>query len=258
MVLARHTDGRVIEIAGVTEPDTGKVRFQTLRFASVYWVAQRLLGWVATNPQGVFGSTPGFLPLQNGNVWNFGNGLTIRMTASSNEPNLQGVPLYRFVVSTSEQDLGLWLRRIDSPPFAYGPTEVVGEFSTNGGSDYQDVHDLSLFLPAEVTLGQPMAAILPSLLYEPYGALAPTSPATTVLRVVPTGSDPLQTPVGRFDDVIVLEWSMQSLAPNGSGHSATAKFTFARGVGPVAVEAFGRRGVLQSATVNGLPVSGAR
>lgn len=258
VVLARHTDGRVIEIAGVTEPETGRVRFQTLRFASVYWVAQRLLGWVSTNPQGIFGSVPGFLPLQDGNVWTFTNGLTIRMTASSNEPNLQGVPLYRFVVSTSEEDLGLWLRRIDAPPFAYGPTEVVGEFSTNGGTDYQEVHDLSLFLPAEVTLGQPMLAVIPSLLYEPYGALAPTSPATTVLRVAPTGSDPLQTAVGRFDDVFVLDWSMQSFAPNGGSHAEAAKFTFARGVGPVAVEAFGRRGVLQSATVNGQPVAGAR
>ena len=257
VVLARQQDGRVIEIAGVTEPDTGKVRFQTLNFPAVYWVAQRLLGWVTTNPQGVFGSTPGFLPLQTGNRWNFSNGITITLTASAAEPNLQGVTVFRLLIETPDQNLGLYLRRIDSPPFAYGPTDVLGEYSTNGGTDYQEIHDLSLFLPAEVTLGQPMLSVLPALLYQPYGTAAPTTSATTILRVLPTGVPPLRTAVGRFDDVFQLDWSMEARAPNGARQSAAVVMTLARGVGPIAVQVAGIAGVLTSGTVNGQPIQGA-
>lgn len=257
VVLARQQDGRVVELAGLTELPNATVRFTTLRFPAIYWVAQRQTGWVNTNPQGVFGSRPGFLPLQDGNRWTFTNGIEVTLTASLSEPNLTGVPVHRLLIESPDQNLGLYLRRIDSPPFAYGPTEVVGEFSTNGGTDFQEVHDLNLFLPAEVTLGQQMIALLPSLLFEPYGATSPSTSATTILRVDPTGAAPLRTAVGRFDDVFRLSWSMDLRAPNGAERSAEVVMTLARGVGPVAIEVFGRAGVITSGTVAGAAVVGA-
>jgi hypothetical protein len=249
-------DPRVLEVAGVTEPDTGRAMFQTLNFPARYMVAERLLGWVNTNPTGLFGSTPGMMPLHHGNRWNFNNGLIATMDRTTTEPNLQGAEVFKFTVSSPNENLGFYLRRIDAPPFAYGPTEVVGEFSTNGGTDYQQLHDLSLFLPAEVTLGQPMIAVLPALVYEPYGSTGASSAGTEALQILPSGSDPVQTSVGRFQDVVRIRWEMESLSTNGSARSGAVEMTFARGVGPVAITAFGVSGVLSSGTVNNAPIVG--
>jgi hypothetical protein len=256
VVLAREASGRVLEVAGVTEPDTGRATFQTLNFPARYMVAERLLGWVNTNPTGLFGSTPGMMPLHHGNRWNFNNGLVATMDRTTTEPNLQGAEVFKFTVSSPNENLGFYLRRIDAPPFAYGPTEVVGEFSTNGGTDYQQLHDLSLFLPAEVTLGQPMIAVLPALVYEPYGSTGASSAGTEALQILPSGSDRVQTSVGRFQDVVRIRWEMESLSTNGSARSGAVEMTFARGVGPVAITAFGVSGVLSSGTVNNAPIVG--
>lgn len=256
VVLAREASGRVLEVAGVTEPDTGRAQFQTLDFPARYMVAERLLGWVNTNPTGLFGSTPGMLPLQNGNRWNFTNGLVATMELTSQEPNLQGAQIFKFTIASSDQNFGFYLRRLDSPPFVYGSTETIGEFSTNGGTDYQQLHDVSMFLPAEVTLGQRLIAVLPALVYEPYGSTGASSFGTEALQVMPTGSAPVVTAVGRFQDLVRIRWEMQSRSTSGSERVGTVEMTFARGVGPVAISAFGQSGVLTNGTVNNAPIAG--
>lgn len=256
VVLARDSAGRVLEVAGVTEPDTGRAQFRTLNFPARYMVAERLLGWVNTNPTGLFGSTPGMLPLHNGNRWNFTNGLVATMDLSSQEPNLQGAPVFKFTISSANQNFGFYLRRVDAPPFVYGSTETIGEFSTNGGTDYQQLHDVSMFLPAEVTLGQRLVAVLPSLVFEPYGSTGASSAGTEALQLDPTGASPVVTGVGRFQDLVRVRWEMQSRSTSGSERAAAVEMTFARGVGPVAITAFGQSGVLTSGTVNNAPIVG--
>ena len=257
VVLALQPDGRVVEVAGAMEPDTGLIQFQTLSFPAFYWVAERLLGWVDTNPTGIFGSTPGYLPLNDGDAWTFGEGIVVTMTSADAEPNLGGSGAYRLVVESPDQNLGLYLQRQDMPPFVYGPTKTIGQFSTNGGADYQQLHEANLFLPAEITMGQDLAAVVPALVFSPYGATAPTAQATAALRVAPRVAAPVETPVGRFADVIRIEWSMQSLAPGGELRQAQIALVLARGVGPVALEAFGVTSVLQSGVVAGSPIVGA-
>ncbi len=256
VVLAKEASGRVLEVAGVVEPETGRARFQTLGFPARYMVAERLLGWVNTNPTGLFGTTPGMLPLHHGNRWNFSGGLVATMDLTSQEPNLQGVQVFKFTIASASQDLGFYLRRVDSPPFVYGSTETIGEFSTNGGADYQQLHDLSMFLPAEVTLGQRLIAVLPALVHEPYAATGASSVSTEALQVMPTGAEPVVTGVGRFQDLVRIRWEMQSLSTNGSERAAAIEMTFARGVGPIAITAFGQSGVLTSGTVNNAPIVG--
>ena len=256
VVLAREASGRVLEVAGVTEPDTGRAQFQTLSFPARYMVAERLLGWVNTNPTGLFGSTPGMLPLQQGNRWNFTNGLVAHLERTSQEPNLQGADVFKFTVESAHENLGFYLRRVDAPPFAYGPTETIGEFSTNGGTDYQQLHEPSLFLPAEVTLGQRLIAVQSAIVFEPYGSTGASSAGTEALQLLPQGANPVVTSVGRFQDVIQVTWQMNCLSTNGSERAGSVVLTLARGVGPVAIEAFGLRGVLSNGTVNNAPIAG--
>ncbi len=257
VVLALQPDGRVVEVAGAMEPDTGLIQFQTLSFPAFYWVAERLLGWVDTNPTGIFGSTPGYIPLNDGDAWTFGEGIVVTMTSADAEPNLGGSGAYRLVVESPDQNLGLYLQRQDMPPFVYGPTKTIGQFSTNGGADYQQLHEPNLFLPAEVTMGQDLAAVLPALVFSPFGSDVPSGQATAALRMAPRVSAPVATAVGRFADVIRVEWSMQSLTPSGQLREAQVALVLARGVGPVAIEAFGAVGALQSGVVAGSAVMGA-
>jgi hypothetical protein len=243
VVLERDSEGRIVELGGSEEPEPARVAFPTLQLGT-FWVNERLFGGVNTT------GFPGYLPLANGNRWTFDNGITITATQTTQEPNLAGTQVFRFLIESAGQNLGFYLRGV-----LFGPTLLLGEFSTNGGTDFQRLHDPSPFLPAQLTLGRPIETAFSQATFEPYGSTTPASGGILVEQIDPWQTDPVVTAVGRFDTVVTVR--LQLLPLTGDlVRPIDVELTFANTKGPVAVRAFGSSGVLTSGTVSGQPVTG--
>lgn len=236
-VLARRS-GRVVELGPSTSPASRRVTVETLAAAS-FWSVERFAGGVPVAP---------FLPLGDGNVWNFDGGLTATMTQSSGEPNLGGQSVIVFEFARDGARLGFYLQR------TFGPTWSLGHFAALGGIDYQHVHGPALFLPAATTLGQPLHTVHEFEGFQPLGATAGAYAGLGELEFLADHPEPVAVGMRTFDDLLRVRAVARHATPAGAARELEWVLTLARDVGPVAVEVFGVSASLTSATVGGQSV----
>lgn len=239
VVLVERDDGSLLELAALI-PEPGIAQTVTPFFGRFTVVERRFGGHDLDD----------YLPLGDGDVWNFSNGLKAEMTRPGDEPNFGGTPVFRLAIDTPNDDLGLY--------FENTPTGIrlLGDFSTVGGRNQQVFYDDGLaFLPTPVVMGRTMVAPYTFTRFSPYGTTVPLEAGRGVafLRLTPEGSI---TVAGQFyTDLVRLDLSLHSVVDTPTGPGAAEVFetsiTFARDVGPVRVEAYGVEGFMFEATVNG-------
>jgi hypothetical protein len=243
VVLARDAAGAVVELGPVAvDQEALRVTVDTRPFAT-FWAAQRLFGGVAL---------PDYLPLTDGNRWDFDNGLRITVLLTPDEPNLGGLPVYRLQFDSPPDNRGFYVLR---DPFGVNHTELLGEFSTVAGG-YQQIHSASSFLPARITVGQEVRIAHTFVGFEPYGASEPAHLGQATVRVLADVPRDVDTPAGTFADVVRIRVQAAFTDDGGGQDQASYVLTLAREVGPVVVEGFGPRAALKRGFVGGKAIGG--
>jgi hypothetical protein len=239
VVLRQGTDGRIVELGPADSDGLGLVAVDTVTLSTV-WAAERAFDGLAT---------AGFLPLDDGNVWEFEGGLTVTVVTSTTEPNIRGTLVWRLLFETADQNLGFYLM-----PSPDGSIEVVGELSTAGVGDFQQLHDPTTFLPRQVTLGQVAEAGYEYTDYEPFGAITSIGDGTAVTGLRTAKPSMIDTPAGMFGDLLEWEWNGVFTRADGAVRTLALTVTFARDTGPVAVDVFDAGWLLTGGTVSGQPI----
>lgn len=247
VILAQRANGDIVEL-GPTVVDA-KAKLVTVQAASFarFWVAGRLYGGVQLAEL-----QREFLPLGDGDRWDFDSGLRITTLLTTDEPNLDGAPLFRLQFDSEQAHDGFYLQR---DRFGTGVTELLGEFSTAGGG-HQQLHDLSSFLPAQVTIGQAIESAYTLVGYAPYGAVTPTFSGSALVAMVAEVSPDVTTPAGTFGDVLRIRVSTTVHESGGRQRQVDYALTLARKIGPVIVEGFGAPARLVRGFVGGEPIGG--
>jgi len=244
---------RIIEVAPVTVDSMAETVTGTVPALATFWVGERYLGGFITERDGSSASRD-FLPLNDGDVWNFDNGITITTEATSTEPNLNGANVFKFTIATAEESLGFYLQR-STTNTAPDATRLLGYFSNTDGATFQRIHAERFLLPARVTIGQLIRSVYPVTLYRPFGSTNPTAVEQSVFELLPTRGDIVVTPVATFEDRLRMDYTIELTDDLDEVTTIRVGITFAAGAGPIAVTVFGLEALLQSGTVGGSPVS---
>ena len=239
VVMLRDGTGRIVEIApSAIDSEASIVEFDTLTLGTC-WVAERLFLGVGTEE---------FLLLQDGDVWEFENGLSMALTMEFEEPNFASY-VYKLRLTGPDDDLSFYLDRHWS-----GTTELLGT-SSSDGNGWQQLHERRRWMPARMTVGRPVVDTFVREDYTPLGTDTPTRTGTTTVELLAEHGDAVETPAETFDDVITLHFRTRDLDASGPAQSERElAITFARYTGPIAIEAFGQTGKLVRANVGGLPI----
>jgi hypothetical protein len=239
VILQRTNSGTIVELPPTSIDPNGRATFHTLSL-STCWVGERLFLGVGTEE---------FLPFEDGNTWNFTNGLSATISMAIGEPNFGGFPVFRLQFDGPDHRLGFYVERHWS-----GATNVLGSYTTDGGG-FQQRHDAARLLPAHCTLGQGMLDAFGFTTYAPYGSTRPVLTGVTVVHQLPSLPAPLMTAVREYEDLLRIDVELTQWSPAGQLEgSTTLGLVFARFVGLVRVEAFGLAGDLVSGTVGGAPI----
>lgn len=242
LLLLRLPDGSLRELSPATVAD-GAVTAATAAFG-VFWVGERMFDGY---------STEGFLPLDDGNEWQFDSGLTLTTAWSFEEPNMQNPFLVRLRLQGEGLDLGWYLQQ--SPTGSY---DLIGEFSEVAGAGHQYLHAPTVLLPLRVTMGQEALAAYHFTGYQPFGSTEPAFEGAAFVRRRADQPSRMATPLGVFDDLLRLRIRTTLVLAEGATRDTVLVLTLARNVGPVALELDGVDGLLAAATVGGAPLPGAR
>ena len=238
VILQRTRSGTIVELEPTSIDPIGRATFETLSLTTC-WIAERLFLGVGTEE---------FLPFEDGNTWNFENGLSATITMAIGEPNFLGLA-YRLQFDGPDRSFGVYVERHWS-----GATHVHGAFSTDGNG-FQHRHDAQRLLPARCTIGQGMLDAYGFTAYAPFGSTTQSHTGTTVVHLLPSLPGPLETPVREYADILRLDLELTHWTPAGQLSGSTRLgLVFARFVGLVRVEAFGLAGNLVGGTVGGVPI----
>jgi hypothetical protein len=238
VVLQRCAGGGIVEIAPASiDPVAGLLTFHP-RELGTCWAAERLFLGVGTEE---------FLPVQDGDSWVFENGLSMATTMALGEPN---VPFaYRLRLQGQQDERTFYIDRHWS-----GTTELLGTTASTGAG-WQRLHERRRLLPGRVTLDRTVVDDFVADVYEPYGATVPTAAAVVSSTLVAEQPTRISTPVGDYSDLLQVRFTWSDVRTDGSlVATQEVVVTFARYVGPVAVEAFGQRGALVGGIVGGVPI----
>lgn len=227
VILAQRASGEIVEL-GPTTVDT-EARLATVGAASfaMFWVAERLFGGVPVVR---------YLPLHDGDRWDFDTGLRITAFLSPDEPNLDGLPVFRLQFDTGQEHRGFYVQR--DAIISVTATELLGEFGSDSGS-YQQLDERAAFLPARATIGQPIEAMYALVGYTPYGAATPTYSGAAVVETRVEVAPDVTTPIGTFTDVLRISVRTTVNETSGRRRETTQVWTLAYDVGPVLVEGYG-------------------
>ncbi len=240
--LARFANGRMHECAPVTVGD-GALTFEVTQFPRL-WAAERLFGGFTTLAH---------LPTEDGNFWTLDNGTTVHMTFSSTEPNLEGLDVYRLgfetSVETNQPSFGLYLMVAES-----GALLLRGTFVATASESYQILHEAVPFFPAALTIGLPMVAVHTFDEARPLGGVGTMSAGIARSELLADFPEKVVTPMGTFTDVFRLHWRTNLVWERGGETERNIAFTFARRIGPVAVDDGISAGRLSRGAVGGRPI----
>jgi hypothetical protein len=212
-----------------------------------FWVGEIFDGNLRTSSPS---TCTGYLPMQTGNTWTFDNGLTITLEETTSEPNFAGMPVFRFLCASAQQDFGFYLHPVTQLTGELSAIDWLGVFSTTGAG-FQQQQDPTFFLPLQVVAGQSVDSSYGLVGHEPYGAAAVTYGGVAVTRVTPRHGAAITTAAGEFTDLLHLDFATTTLRTTGMQPDSSMQLVLARGIGPVVVNVFGVRGTLLSATVCG-------
>ena len=163
------------------------------------------------------------------NRYEFGNDLTIRVSESTTRPNLAGTRVTDVSIVGDLVHEGLHLDR---------PAPVVttvGRFARF--TSFQELHSGELtVLPAVSTLGASTRSSTAYAGFEPWGSTAPAYSGTETFTVTLLTEGYLDTPLGRFEDVLEFEWLSERSDSRPASETRRDRLWLARGVGPVQVD----------------------
>ena len=153
-VVILHIDGSdVFELGdGTINLATEQVTATIPEFGT-YYAGERLFNGYVTELDGSR-SDEDFLPLNDGDTWQFDSGITVSMEETSSEPNLGGANVFKLTFATADESLGFYLQRAATNT-GPDPTQMVGFFSTTDGASFQRTHAPRSLLPAKVTPRSP-------------------------------------------------------------------------------------------------------
>jgi hypothetical protein len=239
-VLARDAYGTIEEWVP-TSIGEGTVTLEVARLSGL-WPAERLFGGYAT---------VAFTPVEPDNHWVLDNGITVRMAISAEEPNLEGIDVYRLVFdaeapAATQGDFGLYFVLTEM-----GALAARGDFIDTGAASYQRLHAPGLLVPAAVTIGQPMVATHAVARTEPFGFIGTKPDGLAQTRLTVRIPEPVATPLGTFANVCTVRLDTMFLNAAGERTERWLEFTLAGGVGFVAVRDARGEGRLVSGVVGG-------
>lgn len=242
VVKRRDSQGRITDVAPKSIDRAGGTVAVSLSGLSAYWVALRIKPFVLAE----------YLPLRDGDVYEFDTGLVLKIDVTSGEPNLNG-PIIKATFVDSLGDFGLYLRRS-----LVGETFLDGRFSVSESFQELEVVPL-LVLPRTAQIGGSLVTASDLVGFQPFGSFIPTFVATEEMQTTLVSAGDLQTPVGRFRDVIEVEiiTEREGFAPGVTSTSSAIRdrLWLARGVGPVHVWLQGLPlAQITGAIVNGVPL----
>lgn len=244
VVIRQTSQGRRVTVPPTAlDLTVGTVEVSVDRFAS-YWVARRTLDidFVLAN----------YFPLFDGDTFVFDNGVVLSLQDELEEPNLEGI----FVTKATFDDglggdYGLYLRR------EFTETFLFGEFSASAGFQTVGIPPL-LWLPETGRLDMPFFDRHGVTVYRPYGSTVPTDVAEVRTATTIASQGRLDTPLGRFTNVLELVFVIERTDSRGLIETTTDRLWLARGIGPVQIELSGigtpARGRLVSGVVGGSPI----
>lgn len=187
-----------------------------------------------------------FLPLQSGNVWAFDSGVFAQLTARTDVPNLNGVPVFALNFTFGAETLILYLQR------SMDVTALLGAVASDGASSVQSIFGAANFLPDSVTYQIERVNVFRFDEFEPLGATTATAEGNGEFQSLFDNGADVDTPVGMFDDTMSITFVLTLTTDSGEPRAVPFRMTLARDVGLVELEIFGRSGTLQSGTVNGM------
>ncbi len=236
-VLWRRPDGEVVEVGPVTQDFANqRIEFDAMSLGT-YWPASRYFNGVRT----FF-----YLPMGNGDVWDFDNGMTAQMTRTTSEPRLEGTTVQKLEFAADGELFGLYLRGT-----GFGPTDLLGFYTQGASGSQQQLHPATVFFPGAVTLGLPVTGEFPFSRFQPLAASLPSAVGRGDVAAVVTHRADVETPAQTFEDILELSVVMQSRDAGGAAQARTITLWLARNVGLVGVSMQGSVGWLRAATVGG-------
>lgn len=243
VVKRRDSRGRITNLVpDLVKQSEGRLLVFLSKF-STYWVAvKRQPYWLAD-----------YWPLQNGDFYEYDNGVVLQLTQTTAEPQLsQPVIKATFVTATGES--GLYLERSE-----FGETFCLGRFSVAGG--FQELETVPLMLlPASAELGASGSSESSSSGYEPYGSMVPTFSVYEQMTTTLVSGGALNTPLGQYPDVIEIDIvsEREEVGSSGTWNSTVRdRLWLARGIGPVHIALQGLPvGQITGGVVGGRPVQG--
>jgi hypothetical protein len=256
VVFCRTNDGDLLEL----EPDplvTGTPLVTVaIRQLGTFWAGER-----GNLSQEQYVTTVDYLPLDNGNVWNLTDGLTIAAATSTNEPNLPFVQVSRLSFTLPDREFGFYLQT----DFQTGTTDFVGHYERAGEAGFQLLHQAATWLPAEVTSGQRAEHLRRFDGYEPYGVTAAnfegiawttfdatvTGTQETLVEVIDNQGQPALL---SFDETVRFRFVLHYRDHDGGALRRAFEVTCARFVGPIAAVVDGVEHRLDSGVVAGTPI----
>lgn len=243
VVLKRAPNNTVVELARSVLPTRGRSPVVVdIGSLGTFWAGERIFRGLATRL---------FFRFADGDVWNFENGITLNLDATSMEPNLGGMSVFRLMFTRPDQSFGLYLIR-DSR----GGGRLMGTFiNRTSGDSLQQVHDETFFLGNQVTINQPQQAFYRYEGYAPFGSTESTYSGTAIVDMVPELVEELTTPLGIFKNLLKMTATTTFTRTTGEHEVLRYVLVLEESVGPVAVEAFGfgSSGLIDG-MVNGSPI----
>jgi len=244
VVKRRDSQGRITDVApGAVDQMAGTVTV-SLSGLSAYWVAVRVADFVLTD----------YLPLQDGDYYEYDTGLVLSIKQTTGQPNLNG-PVITATFVDSVGDFGWYLRRTFG-----GETLFEGRFSVT--DSFQELVTMPLvILPREALIGDSAETEANLVGFQPFGSFVPSFAASEKMTTTFVSAGSLQTPLGQFRDVIEVEVvsEREGMAPGVTATSSLVRdrLWLARGIGPVHVSLQGLPlAQITGGIFNGIPFGG--
>jgi hypothetical protein len=221
VVRYRLVDGRVFEaLPRQVDQSIGRVTLDVMQFAT----------WWVSVPDAI--ATRDYLPLSDGDVYQYDTGLLLTVAETAVEPNFLGVRMTKLTFSTPFLFFeGLYVDYDDQDALS-----LLGEFEVANDNRQERLDGPALLLDAVEVVGVPRSVIYTFDGFIPYGGLVPAYLGTGQATVVVRERTSLVTPAGIFDDVVLLEIGVSRSDSRPRSTSFTLRFWLARNVGPVQLQ----------------------